>query len=145
LPKYGFKPELVGGIYYLQGRLAQPLPQSRDRFVLAQLLFVGIAWIVGPLVARGTGHDRELDSRAAVHAGRDWWFCADDVISGAGHNGLHRIAIDSMIHLVFGVRRAQRDGRKGWERLGGRTQGTMAWHRLFRRNLAAGFAIFRIV
>ena len=52
------------------------------------------------------------------------------------------IAIDSMMHLVFGVRRAQRDGKKGWD----------SW--VFAREeqwrgivyseviVAAGFAIF---
>ena len=74
--KNGFKPALVGGIYYLQGRLAK------------------------------------------------------------------LVAIDSMIHLIFGVRRANRDGKKGWP----------AW--VFARDeqwrgivysdvvIAAGFAIF---
>jgi hypothetical protein len=38
-----------------------------------------------------------------------------DIISAPATNVCIGIAIDSMIHLMFGVRRAQRDGKKGWD------------------------------
>src|SRR5438067_1744519 len=45
--KYGFKPELVGGIYYLQGRLAQLVASSLVTGLFwLNLLFIVIAWIV---------------------------------------------------------------------------------------------------
>src|SRR5438045_1514976 len=45
--KYGFKPELVGGIYYLQGRLPQLVASSLVTVLFwLDLLFVVIAWIV---------------------------------------------------------------------------------------------------
>ena len=65
-----------------------------------------------------------------------------DIISAPATNVCIGIAIDSMIHLMFGVRRAQRGGKKGWN----------AW--VFAREeqwrgivysdviIAAGFAIF---
>ena len=65
-----------------------------------------------------------------------------DIISAPATNVCTGIAIDSMIHLMFGVRRAQRGGKKGWN----------AW--VFAREeqwrgivysdviIAAGFAIF---
>jgi len=37
-----------------------------------------------------------------------------DIISAPATNVCIGIAIDSMIHLMFGVRRAQRGGKKGW-------------------------------
>src|SRR5215467_10046406 len=71
------------------------------------------------------------------------WFCVPvDIIFAPATNVCIGIAIDSMIHLVFGVRRAQREGKKGWD----------AW--VFAREeqwrgivysdviIAAGFAIF---
>src|SRR5437667_3038689 len=45
--KHGFKPELVGGIYYLQGRLAQLVASSLVTGLFwLNLLFIIIAWIV---------------------------------------------------------------------------------------------------
>jgi predicted RND superfamily exporter protein len=46
--------------------------------------------------------------------GIGWLRVPMDVISAPATNVCIGIAIDSMIHLVFGVRRAQRDGKKGW-------------------------------
>ena len=65
-----------------------------------------------------------------------------DIISAPATNVCIGIAIDSMIHLMFGVRRVQRGGKKGWN----------AW--VFAREeqwrgivysdviIATGFAIF---
>ncbi len=73
--------------------------------------------------------------------GMGWFHVPVDIISAPATNRIG-IAIDSMIHLVFGVRRAQRDGKKGWQ----------AW--IFAREeqwrgivysdviIVAGFAIF---
>src|SRR5213079_3066821 len=45
--KYGFKAELVGGIYYLQGRLAKLVASSLVTGLFwLNLLFIIIAWIV---------------------------------------------------------------------------------------------------
>ena len=46
--------------------------------------------------------------------GIGWFHVPVDIISAPATNICIGIAIDSMIHLVFGVRRAQRDGKKGW-------------------------------
>src|SRR5262245_45847283 len=47
--------------------------------------------------------------------GIGWFHVPVDIISAPAKNVCIGIAIDSMIHLVFGVRRAQRDGKKGWD------------------------------
>jgi len=65
-----------------------------------------------------------------------------DVISAPATNVCIGIAIDSMIHLVFGVRRAQRDGKKGWLAwVAGREE---QWRGIVYSDVifAAGFAIF---
>jgi predicted RND superfamily exporter protein len=65
-----------------------------------------------------------------------------DVISAPATNVCIGIAIDSMIHLVFGVRRAQRDGKKGWDTwVFAREE---QWRGIVYSDviIAAGFAIF---
>jgi hypothetical protein len=47
--------------------------------------------------------------------GIGWFHVPVDIISAPATNVCIGIAIDSMIHLIFGVRRAQRSGKKGWE------------------------------
>jgi len=47
--------------------------------------------------------------------GIGWFHVPVDIISAPAKNVCIGIAIDSMIHLVFGVRRAQRDGMKSWD------------------------------
>jgi uncharacterized protein len=52
------------------------------------------------------------------------------------------MAIDSMLHLVFGVRRAQRNGKTGWSAwVSGREE---QWRGIVYSDviIAAGFAIF---
>jgi len=46
--------------------------------------------------------------------GIGWLGVPMDVISSPATNVCIGIAIDSMIHLVFGVRRALADGKSGW-------------------------------
>ena len=65
-----------------------------------------------------------------------------DLISAPATNVCVGIAIDSMIHLVFAVRRAERDGKKGWATwIAARTE---QWRGIVYSDviIAAGFAIF---
>jgi len=74
--------------------------------------------------------------------GIGWFRVPMDVISAPATNVCIGIAIDSMIHLVFGVRRAQRDGKKGWLAwVAGREE---QWRGIVYSDVifAAGFAIF---
>src|SRR5207237_8417235 len=74
--------------------------------------------------------------------GIGWFRVRMDVISALATNVCIGIAIDSMIHLVFGVRRAQRDGKKGWDAwvVARKEQ----WRGIVYSDviIAAGFAIF---
>jgi uncharacterized protein len=142
--KYGFKADLVGGIYYLEGRLAKLVAESLVTGLFwLNLLFVGIAWVVARSVRGALAMIISVTLvPLSMLGGIGWFHVPVDIISAPATNVCIGIAIDSMIHLIFGVRRAQRDGKKGWA----------AW--VFAREeqwrgivysdviIAAGFAIF---
>jgi predicted RND superfamily exporter protein len=113
--KNGFKTELVGGIYYLQGRLAQLVASSLVTGLFwLNLLFVVIALIVARSVRGALAMIISLTLvPLCMLGGIGWLRVPMDVISAPATNVCIGIAIDSMIHLVFGVRRAQSDGAKG--------------------------------
>src|SRR5438045_4154885 len=142
--KYGFTVNLVGGIYYLQGRLAKLVASSLVTGLFwLNVLFVVIALIVSRSV-RGT--IAMIVSLSLVPlsmlGGIGWLHVPMDVISAPATNVCIGIAIDSMIHLVFGVRRAQRDGKKGWLAwVAGREE---QWRGIVYSDviIAIGFAIF---
>ena len=142
--KYGFDVNLVGGIYYLQGRLAKLVAESLVTGLFwLNLLFVVIAWIVarslrGALAMIGSLMLVPL----SMLPGIGWFHVPVDVISAPATNVCIGIAIDSMIHLVFGVRRAQRDGKQGWDAwVAGRKE---QWRGIVYSDVifAVGFAIF---
>jgi predicted RND superfamily exporter protein len=142
--KYGFKAELVGGIYYLQGRLAKLVASSLVTGLFwLNLLFIIIAWIVARSVRVAIAMIISLTVVPLCMLGGIGWFRVPmDVISAPATNVCIGIAIDSMIHLVFGVRRAQRDGKKGWSAwVAGRQE---QWRGVVYSDVifAAGFAIF---
>ena len=142
--KYGFKADLVGGIYYLQGRLAKLVAESLVTGLFwLNFLFVVIALVVARSIRGALAMIASLTLVPLSMLGGIGWFRVPvDIISAPATNVCIGIAIDSMIHLIFGVHRAQRDGKKGWE----------AW--VFAREeqwrgivysdviIAAGFAIF---
>src|SRR5438874_2164144 len=142
--KYGFKPELVGGIYYLQGRLAQLVASSLVTGLFwLNLLFVVIAWIVARSVRGALAMIVSLTLvPLCMLGGIGWLRVPMDVISAPATNVCIGIAIDSMIHLVFGVRRTQREGEKGWAAwVAAREE---QWRGIVYSDviIAAGFAIF---
>jgi predicted RND superfamily exporter protein len=144
--KHGFKVNLVGGIYYLQGRLAKLVADSLVTGLFwLNLLFVVIAFIVARSIRGAFAMIASLTLvPLSMLGGIGWFHVPVDIISAPATNVCIGIAIDSMIHLVFGVRRAQHDGKKGWD----------AW--VFAREeqwrgivysdviIAAGFAIFML-
>src|SRR6266853_2885820 len=114
--KNGFTPALVGGIYYLQGRLAKLVASSLVTGLFwLNGLFIVIAWIVARSIRGAIAMIATLTLvPLCMLGGIGWLHVPMDVISAPATNVCIGIAIDSMIHLVFGVRRAQRDGKKGW-------------------------------
>src|SRR5438270_868904 len=142
--KHGFTTSLVGGIYYLQGRLAKLVASSLVTGLFwLNLLFVVIAWIVARSVRGALAMIVSLTLMPLCMLGGIGWFNIPvDIISAPATNVCIGIAIDSMIHLVFGVRRAQRDGKKGWAAwVAGREE---QWRGIVYSDviIGAGFAIF---
>jgi uncharacterized protein len=142
--KYGFRADLIGGIYYLQGRLAKLVAESLVTGLFwLNLLFVVIAWIVARSVRGAVAMIVSLTLvPLSMLGGIGWFHVPVDIISAPATNVCIGIAIDSMIHLVFGVRRAQRDGKKGWDAwVTGREE---QWRGIVYSDviIAAGFAIF---
>src|SRR5213596_2669470 len=142
--KYGFKAELVGGIYYLQGRLAKLVAESLVTGLFwLNLLFVVVAWVVARSVRGAVAMIASLTLvPLSMLGGIGWFHVPVDVISAPATNVCIGIAIDSMIHLILGVRRAQRDGKKGWTAwVAAREE---QWRGIVYSDviIAAGFAIF---
>jgi uncharacterized protein len=144
--KHGFTLALVGGIYYLQGRLAKLVAESLVTGLFwLNLLFVVIAWVVARSVRGALAMIASLTLvPLSMLGGIGWFHVPVDIISAPATNICIGIAIDSMIHLVFGVRRAQRDGKKGWDAwVAGREE---QWRGIVYSDviIAAGFAIFAL-
>src|SRR5213592_4067871 len=142
--KHGFTPALVGGVYYLQGRLAKLVASSLVTGLFwLNLLFVVITWIVARSIRGAIAMIATLTLvPLCMLGGIGWLHVPMDVISAPATNVCIGIAIDSMIHLVFGVRRAQRDGKKGWPAwVAAREE---QWRGIVYSDVifAAGFAIF---
>jgi len=144
--KHGFKPVLVGGIYYLQGQLGQLVASSLVTGLFwLNILFIAIAWVVARSIRGTLAMIVNLSLvPLCMLGGIGWLHVPMDVISSPATNVCIGIAIDSMIHLVFGVRRAQRDGAKGWKAwVAAREE---QWRGIVYSDviIAAGFAIFAL-
>ena len=142
--KYGFNADLVGGIYYLQGRLAKLVAESLVTGLFwLNVLFIVIAFVVARSIRGAVAMIASLTLvPLSMLGGIGWFHVPVDVISAPATNVCIGIAIDSMIHLVFGVRRAQRDGKKGWN--GWVFAREEQWRGIVYSDviIAAGFAIF---
>lgn len=144
--KQGFRPVLVGGVYELQGALAQLVAKSLVKGLFSLLaLFAVVALIVGRSFRVAAAMIFSLSLvPVCVLGGIGLLHIPVDIISAPATNVCIGMAIDSMVHLVFAVRRAQRDGRSGWEAwVDGRKE---QWRGIVFSDviIAAGFAIFAL-
>lgn len=140
----GFKPVLVGGIYRLQGELATLVASSMISGLM--WLFVLFTVIAGIVARTIRGAAAMIVSLALVPlcilGGVGLFGVPVDIISAPATNVCIGMAIDSMVHLMFGVRRAQRDGKHGWSAwVAARDE---QWRGIVYSDviIAAGFAIF---
>jgi predicted RND superfamily exporter protein len=144
--KYGFRLALVGGVYDLQGQLAKLVASSLKTGLLCLMaFFTVVAWIVGRSLRVAAAMIFSLSLvPACMLGGIGLLHIPVDIISAPATNVCIGIAINSMVHLVFGVRRAQRDGKKGWNAwVEGRKE---QWRGIVYSDaiIAAGFAIFAL-
>jgi predicted RND superfamily exporter protein len=142
--KHGFKAVSVADVYYLQGRLAQLVASSLVTGLFwLNLLFIVIALIVGRSLRVAIAMIVSLALVPLCMLGGIGWFRIPmDIMSAPATNVCIGIAIDSMIHLVFGVRRALSDGKEGWDAwVAARRE---QWRGIVYSDviIAVGFAIF---
>lgn len=142
--KHGFTPRFVGGIYYLEGRLAKLVASSLVTGLFwLNALFVAIALIIARSVRGALAMIISLTLvPLCMLGGIGWLRVPVDIISAPATNVCIGIAIDSMIHLMFGVRRAQVDGKQGWPAWVAARQ--EQWRGIVYSDviIGAGFAIF---
>jgi len=144
--RQGFKPVLIGGIYQLQGELAKLVASSLVTGLFELMaLFAVIALVVARSIRGAAAMIFSLSLvPVCMLGGVGLLHIPVDIISAPATNVCIGMAIDSMVHLMFGVRRAQRDGEKGWNAwIAGREE---QWRGIVYSDviIAAGFAIFAL-
>jgi predicted RND superfamily exporter protein len=144
--KNGFVPAVVGGVYYLQGELARLVASSlKEGLFWLAVFFTIIAFIVGRSLRTTAAMIISLSLvPASILGGIGFLHIPVDLISAPATNICIGIAIDSMVHLIFGVRRAQKEGKKGWESwVAAREE---QWRGIVYSDvvIAAGFGIFAL-
>ncbi|HEY2380529.1 MAG TPA: MMPL family transporter [Terriglobia bacterium] len=142
----GFKPVLVGNTYRLEGELSRMVASSLVTGLFGLFgLFTIIAFIVGRSLRVAAAMILSLGLvPLCMLGGVGLLHVPVDIISAPATNVCIGMAIDSMVHLVFAVRRAQRDGKKGWLAwVAGRQE---QWRGIVYSDviIAAGFAIFAL-
>ncbi len=144
--KDGFVPVLVGSVYYLQGELAKLVAKSlREGLFWLAVFFTVIAFIVGRNLRTMAAMILSLSLvPACIFGGIGLLHIPVDIISAPANNICIGMAIDSMVHLIFAVRRAQKDGKTGWDAwVAGRQE---QWRGIIYSDvvIAAGFGIFAL-
>ena len=144
--QHGFKPELVGSVYYLQGRLAELVQSSLVTGLFwLNVLFVVIALVVARSIRGALAMIVSLSLvTVSMLGGIGLFHVPMDIISAPATNVCIGIAIDSMLHLMFGVRRARLEGKKGWTAwVAGREE---QWRGIVYSDIiiGVGFAIFML-
>lgn len=144
--RHGFRVALVGGIYLLQGALAK---------LVASSLIKGLFWLILFFTAIAAVVARSVRGAAAMIfslclvpvctlGGVGLLHVPVDIISAPATNVCIGMAIDSMVHLMFAVKRAERDGKQGWSAwVAGRQE---QWRGIIFSDviIAAGFGIFAL-
>ena len=113
----GFEPVLVGGIYQLQGQLAKLVSAS---------MIEGLGWLFGVFLVVALIITRSFRTAVAMIVSLSLCrFCMlgaagflkvpVDIISAPAANVCIGMAVDSMIHLVFAVRRNRRLEKDPWK------------------------------
>lgn len=113
----GFQPVLIGGPYQLQGRMAKLVSDS---------LLEGLGWLFGVFFIVALLITRSLRTALAMIASLSlcricmlgaagFLTVPIDIISAPAANICIGMAVDSMIHLVFAVRRNRHLGTDPWQ------------------------------
>jgi uncharacterized protein len=144
--KNGFRPVLVGGVYELEGALAQLVATSLVKGLVGLMIFFTVvALIVGRSLRTAAAMIFSLGLvPVSMLGGIGLLHIPVDIISAPATNICIGMAIDSMVHLVFAVRRAQAANHQGWAAwVEGREE---QWRGIVYSDvvIGAGFAIFAL-
>ena len=141
----GFRPVLVGGVYELEGQLAQLVASSLVKGLLGLMIFfTAVAWIVGRSLRTAAAMIFSLSLvPVCMLGGIGLLNIPVDIISAPATNVCIGMAIDSMVHLVFSVRRAQYCGPAGLGGVGQRASRAMARDRFLGCRHRRRFRDFR--
>jgi uncharacterized protein len=145
IEQHGFRPVLVGNVYELQGELAKLVASSLVRGVFALMgLLAVVAWIVGRSFRVAAAIIFSLGLVPVYMLGGVGLLSIPVDFITVGTNVCIGMAIDSMVHLVFAVRRMQRNGNQGWSAWV--TAREEQWRGIIYSQviIAAGFAIFAV-
>lgn len=142
--RHGFRPVLAGGIYELQGALAHLVSKSLVTGLFSLLaLFAVIALFIARSLRTAAAMIFSLSLMpVCMLGGVGLLHVPVDIISAPATNVCIGMAMNSMVHLMFAVKRAERDGKKGWEAwVAARNE---QWRGIVFSDaiIAAGFAIF---
>jgi len=114
IASYGFVPDLIGGIYSLQGHLAQMVASSII-FGLGQLIIIFglIAWLISRSMRIALAITLSICVIPIIVLGMAGWFRIPlDIISAPACNIALGLGIDSMIHMVRAYRRQKNQDSK---------------------------------
>ena len=144
--KNGFRLLLVGGVYELQGALAQLVATSLIKGLVGLMIFFTV---VALIVARNIRTAAAMIFSLSLVpicmlGGIGLLHIPVDIISAPATNICIGMAIDSMVHLIFAVRRAQKSNHHGWAAwVEGREE---QWRGIVYSDvvIGAGFAIFAL-
>jgi predicted RND superfamily exporter protein len=142
----GFRTALVGGVYDLQGELAKLVASSLVKGLFwLMVFFTAVALVVGRSFRTTFAMIFSLSLvPVCMLGGIGLLHIPVDIISAPATNVCIGMAIDSMVHLIFAVRRAQKAGRHGWAAwVAGREE---QWRGIVFSDviIGAGFAIFAL-
>jgi uncharacterized protein len=144
--KNGFRAVLVGGVYELEGALAQLVATSLVKGLWGLMIFFTVvALIVGRSLRIAAAMIFSLSLvPICMLGGIGLLHIPVDIISAPATNICIGMAIDSMVHLVFAVRRAKKANHHGWAAwVEGREE---QWRGIVYSDvvIGAGFAIFAL-
>jgi len=114
---HGLDVKMVGGAYFLQGKLAEQVSQSLlEGLLWLVALFTLIAFAISLSLRGGIAMIFALCLVPLAILGALGMFGIPvDIISAPATNVCIGMAVDSMIHLARAVRRQRKSGAKGWE------------------------------
>ncbi|MGC2248500.1 MAG: MMPL family transporter [Terriglobales bacterium] len=142
--KNGFRTVLVGGVYDLQGELAKLVAASLVKGLFwLMVFFAAIALVIGRSARTAAAMIFSLSLvPICMLGGIGMLGVPVDIISAPATNVCIGMAIDSMVHLVFAVKRSKKAGHSGWDAwVRGRKE---QWRGIVFSDviIGAGFAIF---